>query len=282
MIPPVTCHMSSSKSALTATHAAAASKRCARPISCRYFLAAASVRSVSNLNFLNDGFGVVPFHTHVHSFTASSPSGVSSSYSGSAPFSPSTCAFQSMRRIMSFSYRRTDLTPPSTMTMQKDSVMRHTPDSLFSCALMSTLNLFFGLARDSTLYTCTCVSTLPVGSSKSLRIFRSRRSAGVSCLAKFRSSCADALSSICCRTSFSIAVGSAVASSVSTRIRLEILTFGFGGSNKPWRIISCFSCSRCCRRCVRSFFCSRFVSFRGCGGGGGASIGGCIGTGCST
>ena len=73
--------------------------------------------------------------------------------------------------------------------------------------------------------------------------------------------------SICFRTSFSIAVGSAVASSVSTRIRFEILTFGFGGSSKPWRIISCFSCSRCCRRCVLNFFCSRFVSFSGCGGG---------------
>jgi hypothetical protein len=28
---------------------------------------------------------------------------------------------------MSFSYRLTDLIPPSTMTMQKDSVIRHTP-----------------------------------------------------------------------------------------------------------------------------------------------------------
>mmetsp|Transcript_5080 Transcript_5080/g.18145 ORF Transcript_5080/g.18145 Transcript_5080/m.18145 type:complete len:272 (-) Transcript_5080:35-850(-) len=241
-------------------------------MSARYLRAAASVRSVSNLNRVKFGRGDVPFHTHVHLFLCCASSSSSSS-SDAAASAESSLTFQSMRRIMSFSYLRTDFNPPSTMTMLNESVIKQTPVSLFSCALMSTRNLFFGFAMLSTRYTCTCVSALLPGSSNSLRIFFSLRSAGVSFRASFRSSCALCLSAICSRTSRSTAVGSAVASSVSTRIRFEIFTFGLGGSSSPCLIISCFSCSRAMRRCVRSFFCSRFVSFSGCGGGGGA--GGC-------
>jgi hypothetical protein len=53
-----------------------------------------------------------------------------------------------------------------------------------------------------------------------------------------------------------MAVGSAVASSPSTRIRLLILTLGCGASSSPCRISSCFSFSRSSRRCFRSFRCS--------------------------
>ena len=65
------------------------------------------------------------------------------------------------------------------------------------------------------------------------RTFFSRCSAGVSFRARLRSSWAIWRSSICARTSFSIAVGSAVASSPSTRIRLLIFTFGLAGSSNP-------------------------------------------------
>lgn len=63
-------------------------------------------------------------------------------------------------------------------------------------------------------------------------------------------------SSICCRTSCSIAVGSAAASLPSTLIMLLILILGFGGSKRPCRINSCFSFSRSRRLCVRNFFLS--------------------------
>lgn len=45
---------------------------------------------------------------------------------------------------------------------------------------------------------------------------------------------------------------------------------------------SCFSFSRACRRWVRSFFSSFWVSFSGWGGGARASAGGSMATGCST
>ena len=49
----------------------------------------------------------------------------------------------------------------------------------------------------------------------------------------------------------------------------DSFTFGGGGAMRPQRIWSCFSFSVASRRCVRSFFRSRFVSGSGRGGGGG-------------
>ena len=79
-----------------------------------------------------------------------------------------------------------------------------------------------------------------------------------------------------------MADGSATASSFIACIRFEIFTFGGGGGISPQRIWSWRSFSAARRRCVRSFFRSRFVSGSGCGGGGGGSAGGSTGTGCST
>ena len=63
-------------------------------------------------------------------------------------------------------------------------------------------------------------------------------------------------SAICTRTVCSMAVGSMVASSPRTRIRLLILTFGGGGSSSPCRMRSCFSFSRSSLLCFLIFLVS--------------------------
>mmetsp|Transcript_1601 Transcript_1601/g.5520 ORF Transcript_1601/g.5520 Transcript_1601/m.5520 type:complete len:225 (-) Transcript_1601:850-1524(-) len=221
---------------------------------------------------LNDGLATQPCHTSVHLF--------SSLASSAASAAASSTSFQSMRRVISLPYRFWLFWHPSTTTVVKDGPVTAAPVRWFSCALMSTLYLFLGLSRRSTRYTETKV---PFSlSEKSFLSFFSRRSAGVSLLASFMSAWACSRSSICARTSFSTAVGSAVASEPSTRIRLLSFTFGFGASTRPCRCISCCSCTRAARACLRILRVSFFVIFRGCGGGGSHSAGGSMGTGCST
>mmetsp|Transcript_8390 Transcript_8390/g.17945 ORF Transcript_8390/g.17945 Transcript_8390/m.17945 type:complete len:252 (-) Transcript_8390:905-1660(-) len=126
------------------------------------------------------------------------------------------------------------------------------------------------------------VSVSAPSPSSSFLSFLSRRSSGVNMRARLRSSWAACRSAICLLASCSSAVGSATACSASTRYRLLILILGLGGSSRPCLISSCFSFSRACLLCVRSFLISFLVSLRGWGGGGGASAGGSMGTGCST
>mmetsp|Transcript_5309 Transcript_5309/g.18757 ORF Transcript_5309/g.18757 Transcript_5309/m.18757 type:complete len:217 (+) Transcript_5309:167-817(+) len=193
----------------------------------------------------------------------------------------STSAFQSILFSSSFEYLLMALGTPSATTRTMSLVIRQTPVRRFSRALTSTLNLCCGLSSLRIRKTATCVS---LGTSESNIFFNffSRFSAGVSCLARFLSSWALCLSSICFRTSFSMAVGSMEASSPRTLMRLLILTFGLGGSSNPCAISACFSFSLACLLCVLSFFISFLVNLSGCGGGGGASAGGSMGTGCST